>query len=483
MKISNSYAMLDGGFYEKINPIPVREPKMFLWNSTLAEQLKFLDLSEDSNILSQILSGNNLIPGSISIAMAYAGHQFGNFVPQLGDGRAHLIGETVDRYGKRMDIQLKGSGPTSFSRGGDGRCALGPAVREFIMSEALHALGVPTTRCLAVVTTGESVIREIPLPGAIVTRVASSHLRVGTFEYFAARSDQKSLMILADYAIERHYPELHKETANKYVLFLDKVIARQIHLIVEWMRIGFIHGVMNTDNTAISGETIDYGPCAMMGAYDPDTVFSSIDLHGRYSFGNQSYIVQWNMARLAESLLSLIDTNEARAVSIIEPFIVDFPERFKKVYMKMMGQKLGLFSMDYEDESLIVLFLELLKKKKMDYTISFYNLSCALTSKAVASSLKVELGEWYELWYNRVNRQKFTQKEIIALMRKNNPTVIPRNHHVESVIQSCLTTKTATAANEFLAVLRNPYQEVSQTKKYQDSGASEDACYKTFCGT
>tara|TARA_R110002110_G_scaffold415856_2_gene658413 strand:- start:14248 stop:15699 length:1452 start_codon:yes stop_codon:yes gene_type:complete len=483
MEVSNSYAMLGKAFYEVINPIPVREPKMFLWNSALAKKLELLDFSEHSEILPQIFSGNDLLPGSRPIATAYAGHQFGHFVPQLGDGRAHLIGETVDSAGKLMDIQLKGSGPTSFSRGGDGRCSLGPAIREFIMSEALHALGVPTTRCLAVVTTGEDVIRDVALPGAIVTRVASSHLRVGTFEYFATRGDKASLSLLTDYAIQRHYPELQNKVGNKYVLFLEKVIEQQINLVVSWMRIGFVHGVMNTDNTAISGETIDFGPCAMMGVYDPDTVFSSIDHHGRYSFGNQSYIAQWNMARLAECLLPLIDIDGAAAIDLIEPLILKFPERFNIAYMEMMGLKLGLFNFNSEDEVLVTLLVDLLKKKKMDYTIFFYNLTASLTSNSFESSLRSELGEWYDLWSNRIKIQNHTQEEIFDLMTKNNPVVIPRNHHVESIIQDCLTTRTVTTANEFLNVLRSPYQTIHQTEKYQDPGQSIDKDYQTFCGT
>jgi len=277
MKISNTYGCLDESFYERTNPVGVREPRLFLWNPDLARQLLMPeDLIEDANALANIFSGNRILPGSEPIAIAYAGHQFGHFVPQLGDGRAHLLGETLDRSEKRWDIQLKGSGPTSFSRGGDGRCALGPAMREFIMSEAMNALGIPTTRCLAVVTTGETVFREQPLTGAVVSRVASSHLRVGTFEFFAARGNLQALQALRDYTIERHYPEIGEKGADRCFALLAKVIDRQIHLVVEWMRVGFIHGVMNTDNTALSGETIDYGPCAMMSIYDPDTVFPGL---------------------------------------------------------------------------------------------------------------------------------------------------------------------------------------------------------------
>ncbi len=314
-----------------------------MWNSSLAEQLMIPnELKHDSVALAQAFSGNSIMPGSEPIATVYAGHQFGSFVPQLGDGRAHLLGEVLDQFGQRWDIQLKGSGRTSFSRGGDGRCALGPAVREFIMSEAMKALGIPTTRCLAVVTTGETVFRETTLPGAVVTRVASSHLRIGTFQFFAARGDHQALKTLCNYTIERHYPELQEEGQNQYVSFINKVIERQIQLVVEWMRVGFIHGVMNTDNTSLSGETIDYGPCAMMGIYDPQTVYSSIDTMGRYAFGNQPDILQWNIARFAECLLPLINADRNKAVDQVGPVIAEFPDRFEKEYMKMMGKKLGL---------------------------------------------------------------------------------------------------------------------------------------------
>lgn len=441
------------------------------------------DLTADVGALAQVFSGNQLIPGSAPIAMVYAGHQFGQFVPQLGDGRAHLIGEVIDQHDNRRDIQLKGSGRTAFSRDGDGRCALGPAVREFIMSEAMYALGVPTTRCLAVVTTGEQVYRQQPLPGAVVTRVAASHLRVGTFQYFAARGDQQALITLCNYAIERHYPELLTEATNKYASLLDNVIERQIRLVVDWMRVGFIHGVMNTDNTAISGETIDYGPCAMMSRYDPQTVFSSIDLQGRYAFGHQPNILQWNMARFAECLLPLIDSDHTKGVDIIEPLLIDFPERFKRSYLKMMGQKLGLIHVQDEDEQLIHSLLELLRNKKMDYTVTFHQLSSEMASELVASPLKRELGEWFNRWQKRILEQPSTRGEVLALMRQHNPVVIPRNHHVEEIIQSCMTTGSAAAAEQFLEVLRSPYEALSLTDQYQDPPSDGDACYQTFCGT
>ncbi len=484
MNFSNSYACLDEVFYERIRPTPVQDPQLFLWNSSLAEQLMIPnELKHDSVALAQAFSGNYILPGSEPIATVYAGHQFGSFVPQLGDGRAHLLGEVLDQFGQRWDIQLKGSGRTSFSRGGDGRCALGPAVREFIMSEAMKALGVPTTRCLAVVTTGETVFRETPLPGAVVTRVASSHLRIGTFQFFAARGDHQALKTLCNYTIERHYPELQEEGQNQYVPFINKVIERQIQLVVEWMRVGFIHGVMNTDNTSLSGETIDYGPCAMMGIYDPQTVYSSIDTMGRYAFGNQPEILQWNIARFAECLLPLINADRNKAVDQVGPVIAEFPDRFEKEYMKMMGKKLGLTFFKQEDQKLIVSVLNRLKDRSLDYTVTFDLLTKSLMSEAAASQMNNELGECFDLWQKRLSEQHAVSQKVQELMRQHNPVVIPRNHHVEEVIQECEQTGKATLAEKFLQVLRSPYEELAQTSEYQDPPSDGDKDYQTFCGT
>ncbi len=484
MNFSNSYARLDEVFYERTRPTPVRDPQLFLWNSSLAEQLMIPnELKHDSVALAQAFSGNYILPGSEPIATVYAGHQFGSFVPQLGDGRAHLLGDVLDQFGKRWDIQLKGSGRTSFSRRGDGRCALGPAVREFIMSEAMNALGVPTTRCLAVVTTGETVFRETPSPGAVVTRVASGHLRIGTFEFFAARGDHQALKTLCQYTIERHYPELQEEGQTQYVPFINKVIERQIQLVVEWMRVGFIHGVMNTDNTSLSGETIDYGPCAMMGIYDPQTVYSSIDTMGRYSFGNQPDILQWNIVRFVECLLPLINADRNKAVAQVEPVIAEFPERFEKEYMKMMGKKLGLTFFKQEDQNLIVSFLNRLKERSLDYTVTFDLLTKSLMSEAAASQMKNELEECFDLWQKRLSEQHAVSQEVQELMRQQNPMVIPRNHHVEEVIQECEQTGKATLAERFLQVLGSPYAELAQTSEYQDPPSDGDKNYQTFCGT
>ena len=484
MKFSNTYVCLDEVFYEKIRPTPVRDPQLLLWNPSLAEQLMIPnELKNDSVALAQVFSGNHILPGSEPIATTYAGHQFGHFVSQLGDGRAHLLGEVINQFGQRWDIQLKGSGRTSFSRGGDGRCSIGPAVREFIMSEAMNALGVSTTRCLAVVTTGEPVLRETSLPGAIVTRVASSHLRIGTFQFFSARGDHQSLKTLCDYSIERHYPELQEAGPDKYILLIDKVIERVIQLVVDWIRVGFIHGVMNTDNMSLSGETIDYGPCAMMGIYDPQTVHSSIDTMGRYAFGNQPEIAQWNIARFAECLLPFINADTTKAIDQVGPVITDFRDRFKKIYLKMMGRKLGLTSFRQEDQKLIFSVLKRLKERRLDYTVSFDLLTKSLMSEATAFQMKNELEDCFDLWQRRLNDQHETSQKVQELMRQHNPIVIPRNHHVESVIHECEQTGKATLAEKLLRVLRSPYEELALTSRYQDLPSDGDRDYQTFCGT
>jgi uncharacterized protein YdiU (UPF0061 family) len=486
MELSNSYASLPDAFHERTRPRPVRDPGLFLFNPSLARELLLPDeLAQDPVALAQILSGNEDLPGSEPLALAYAGHQFGHFVPQLGDGRAHLLGEVIDNVGGRRDIQLKGSGRTSFSRGGDGRCALGPAIREFIMSEALHALGVPTTRCLAVVTSGESVQRETPLPGAIVTRVASSHLRVGTFEFFAARQNHQALTTLCDYAIKRHYPELESELAgaDRYLGLLEQVIERQIQLVVEWMRIGFIHGVMNTDNTAISGETIDYGPCAMISGYDPRTVFSSIDVQGRYAFGNQPVVATWNLARFAECLLPLVASDATAAIDRVGPLIDGLQPRFEEAWLKTLQRKIGLSDPRPEDRQLVSALLEQLEARCLDYTTTFHRLGQSLTSEAAAHEVGGVLGGWFDRWQRRLADQAASPRETQALMQRHNPAVIPRNHHVEAVLRECTETLEVAAAERFLGVLRSPYEELPRTAQYQDPPADGDRGYQTFCGT
>jgi len=484
MTFSNSYVPLGEVFYETIRPKPVRNPKLFLWNNVLAEELGLpekLNLSKESR--ARLFAGNDMLPGLEPIALAYAGHQFGNFVPQLGDGRAHLLGETMDRLGAIRDIQLKGSGPTSFSRGGDGRCALGPAIREFVMSEAMHALGVPSSRSLAVVTTGEEVYRETPQPGAVVTRVASSHLRVGTFEYFAVRENHEALKKLADYAISRHYPEIEASGPERYLLLLEKVIQRQIELVTEWLRVGFIHGVMNTDNTAISGETIDFGPCAMMGSYHPETVFSSIDRQGRYAYGNQPAIAQWNMARFADTLLPLINSDEQLAIDAASSLIADFSGQFKERYLQMMADKLGLAEPSTQDNELIMSLLSRMEQQQLDYTITFDRLTRSFSSESDELIMGEELGDWYHQWRLMLENQPDTMKEIEERMRQANPLVIPRNHHMENVIRTCIERGEADAAEEFVKALSSPYTKTDKTWIFQDAPEDADEGYQTFCGT
>jgi uncharacterized protein YdiU (UPF0061 family) len=484
MLLANSYQNLGYIFYESVQPEPVKDPRLFLWNSQLSETLSLsqqLDLPPGE--LAQLFSGNKPLAPSSPIALAYAGHQFGHFVPQLGDGRAHLMGEIVDRSGERKDVQLKGSGVTSFSRNGDGRYALGPAIREYIMGEAMHALGIPTTRSLAVTTTGEPVYRETRQPGAVLTRIASSHLRVGTFEYFAARENRRAIEQLCDFAIERHYPELEQLGDERFLLFFDKVMERQINLVVEWLRVGFIHGVMNTDNTAISGETIDFGPCAMMGTYSPMTVFSSIDRDGRYAFGNQPAIVQWNMARFAETLLPLVDINERQAIDTMGSRLEAFSGLFKQRYLQMMGRKLGFSQIRSGDDVLIFGLLDRFEKKRYDYTTGFDRLTQALSSRSVEQGMRDEWGSWYSDWRQRLAASQEDNETIQTRMRQANPVVIPRNHHMERVIRESLESSDSSAAEAFLDVLRSPYSITGNTLQYQIVPEDADVGYQTFCGT
>jgi protein adenylyltransferase len=498
MQFSNTYVQLGKRFIDPCKPTPVKKPTLFLWNSRLANQLQIPQtLQDDAEELCQYFSGNQLLEGSEPLSAAYAGHQFGNFNPQLGDGRAHLLGELLDKNGKRWDLQLKGSGTSAFSRGGDGRCTLGAAVREFIMSEAMVALGVPTTQCLAVTLTGESVYRQQPQPGAVVTRVGSSHIRVGSFQFFSARGDIESLTALRDYTIDRHFDEINSLDGNRNVLLLDNAIEKQITLIVEWLRVGFIHGVMNTDNTALSGETIDFGPCAMLGIYDPRTVYSSIDHQGRYAFGNQANIALWNMTRFAESLLPLCCEESPAGSEESEPKIKEdlleqiqalingFSGRFEKAYSAMMAAKLGLIeARDGEgDGELILQLMDQLAQRKLDYTITFNRLTASLTDDAVHEQLLDQLEESYSVWRKRVLEQATAREEIQTSMRRQNPVVIPRNHHVEAVLKTCEETGRPDAALAFLDVLRSPYKETPQTRAYQDSAEDFDGDYQTFCGT
>ena len=484
MQLSNRYAALPEHFFERVPPVAAQNPTLALWNRELAARLQLpSELTEDEHQLAAVFAGNERLVGSEPIAVAYAGHQFGSFVPQLGDGRAHLLGELRDRDGRLFDVQLKGSGRTSFSRGGDGRCALGPALREYIMGEAMHGLGVPTTRSLAVVRTGQSVYREIELPGAVVTRVAASHLRVGTFEYFAVRKDTEALATLLEFAVERHDPDLGDlARGDKAVRFIDRVIERQIELVTHWMRVGFIHGVMNTDNTSISGETIDFGPCAMMGVFDPATVYSSIDRHGRYAYGNQPGIAAWNLARLAETLLPLVDDHQEAAVETVQPMITGFAARFETSWLAMMRAKLGLTGQAEDHHGLVTALLDRMHEKRLDYTITFVRLSEALAGET-ADELQADLGDWFTDWMAKVDAQPDARAGALEKMKAHNPRVIARNHHVEAALAAAVENDDLEPTRRFLKVLRTPYDTLETTAEYQDPPADGDRGYRTFCGT
>jgi uncharacterized protein YdiU (UPF0061 family) len=485
MKIINQFAELGNQFSRQSVPQKPQLPQLLLWNDGLAKQLG-LNLNEAQK--TAYFSGQQLLPGSQPVAMAYSGHQFGQFNPQLGDGRAHLLGELIDKHGQIQDLQLKGSGQTPFSRNGDGKCGIKPAVREYIMSEAMHALGVPTTRCLAVVTTGESIYRQTSTPGAVVTRVASSHLRVGTFEYFAARQMQAEIKTLADLTLTRHFPEIDQSNEIKYLDLLTQVIDKQIKLVTEWMRVGFIHGVMNTDNTLLSGATIDYGPCAMMGVYDPATVFSSIDHNGRYAFGNQAPIAQWNMARLAECLLPLIAEDQQQAIDMVMPLITGFTEKFNQAFKQMMANKLGFKQASDAVNDLQQQLLELMFKHQLDYTQTFVQLqdSLDLTADHPVTSipkLHANLAQWQQTWCKLLQASDIKQADAKQCMQQHNPLVIPRNHHVEKILQQVETSGAADAVMPFLAVLKEPYSVTQNIGLYQDTSPNDDLNYQTFCGT
>jgi len=475
----NSYARLPENMLSRLAPAPVRKPNLIILNHALSKKLG-LDFSTltDEHIAS-IFAGNLLPKGSEPIAQAYAGHQFGHFT-MLGDGRAIVMGEHITPDNKRVDIQFKGSGQTPYARGADGKAALGPMLREYIISEAMNALNIPTTRSLAVVTTGENVFRETPLLGAILTRVASSHIRVGTFQYVAMSGDLQTLKVLVDYAIDRHYPNLKGEK-NPALALLKAVMEKQIKLIINWMRVGFIHGVMNTDNMAISGETIDYGPCAFMDAYDPETVFSSIDHNGRYAYFNQPGITKWNLARFAETLLPLIDKNKDKAIKIATEIINNFGEIYKKNWLEMMRKKLGLIGEKNNDEKLINDLLSLLHEQKADYTNTF----CSLMNEDVQNDKifnNKEFIDWHQKWKECLAKNNNSTEESLKLMRSVNPIVIPRNHKVEEVLEAA-NKDDLNPFHDFLKVLEKPYENQIKTNNYQSPAPPSEKKYQTFCGT
>lgn len=476
----NSYLQLPSIFYQKQQPSAVKNPNIVLFNDALATVLglKIKVLKKQG---SQFLAGNLLINGSEPIAQAYAGHQFGHF-NMLGDGRAILLGEHITPHHQRVDIQLKGAGRTPYSRSGDGRAALGPMLREYIISEAMHALGIPSTRSLAVVTTGESVYRENTYPGAVLTRVAASHIRVGTFQFAAATQNLQQLQALADYSIQRHFPTI-ANAENPYLELLRQAIDLQASLIAKWMHVGFIHGVMNTDNMSICGETIDYGPCAFMNAYHPETVFSSIDTDGRYAYGNQPKIAHWNLIRLAESLLPLIHTSEEKSIELVTECLNAFPNQFLAYWLAGMRKKLGIFNAEENDTQLAEDLLMLMQKNKSDFTNTFRwlaNEAIENTALSQGSGFK----NWHALWKARLSRQNETFADSVVLMQSVNPTVIPRNHLLEQALNAAVADNDTSLLIKLLSVVSNPYTDLEHPAQYtQAPEPLFDAQYKTFCGT
>ncbi|MEM9330322.1 MAG: YdiU family protein [Pseudomonadota bacterium] len=483
----NTFARSLEGFYIPVDGHQVPNPRMLHINEALATEL---GLSTDflcSENSVEILAGKVKPEDTVTLAQAYAGHQFGAFSPSLGDGRAMLLGEIIDINGNRRDLQLKGSGPTPFSRNGDGKAALGPVLREYLISEAMHAFGVPTTRSLAAVTTGENVFRETALTGAVLTRVASSHLRVGTFQFFAARGQGEQVQKLADYAIERHFPKLIDQP-DRYLRFLQSVIAKQIDLIASWMSIGFVHGVMNTDNMTISGETIDYGPCAFMDTYRSDAVFSSIDEMGRYAYNMQPLILPWNLARLAECLLPLLNPNDKdAAIEVATTEINAIPQAYEKVWLEKFAAKLGIFHVTEEDKELIQELLEIMEAEKADFTASFRKLSGVLLGDennflAQFNTLS-SAHEWLETWKARLKTENKAIDDHIKRMDTTNPIYIPRNDLVEEALTAAEVASDLNPFRKLLAVVSKPFDRQSGAERYEVGASADARPYVTYCGT
>ncbi|MBU5484437.1 YdiU family protein [Clostridium sp. MSJ-11] len=480
LNLENSYASLPKMFFSRQSPSHVPSPKLAVLNYPLIESLGLNAKALESDDGVDILAGNRIPEGAIPLAQAYAGHQFGHFT-MLGDGRALLIGEHITPIGERFDIQLKGSGRTPYSRGGDGKASLGPMLREYIISEAMNALDIPTTRSLAVVTTGESIIRERNLPGAILTRIASSHIRVGTFQYVSQWGTVEELKALADYTLQRHFKE-GEDKENPYLSLLQEVIKNQAELIAKWQLVGFIHGVMNTDNMTISGETIDYGPCAFMDVYDPGTVFSSIDTYGRYAYGNQPNIAAWNLARFAETLLPLLHSDEDEALNLAQNAISNFANLYKNNWLSGMRAKLGIFNEEPEDEYLIEDLLSTMQKHGADYTNTFR----ALTSdnrKDTALFGATEFDKWYELWQERLARQEESKGASKQLMQSSNPSIIPRNHRVEEALEAAVTKGDYSVMERLVNALSKPHVYSKEQDYYSTLPEPSTCPYRTYCGT
>ena len=482
----NSFACSLEGFFVSCDAEPAVAPKLLKLNHALAEELGLDPVALDSEAGLAIFSGNAVPEGSHTLAQAYAGHQFGGFSPQLGDGRALLLGEVIDTQKRRYDIQLKGSGRTPFSRGGDGKAALGPVLREYLIAEGMHALGISTTRALAAVSTGENVYREIPLPGAILTRVAASHIRVGTFQYGAARGEVDKVRALADYTILRHYPEI-ADAENPYLEFFVAVTDSQAALVASWMNIGFIHGVMNTDNMTISGETIDYGPCAFMNRYSPGTVFSSIDQHGRYAYANQPEILVWNLARLAETLIPFVDPDKNRAIELLTETIDCIKPLYESHWLAGMKSKIGLSTKGSQDEQLITDLLSTMAEGQADFTLVFRRLAQVLRGESgpVRNLFKDPgaLDLWVQRWQERLEQEGISKEAIAESMDRSNPVYIPRNHKVEEALSAAVQHEDMAPFTKLLTVLNHPFDETSGNEAYAEPPPVSNIPYKTFCGT
>ena len=472
--------------YKESNPVPALSPKMLLFNESLAKEMNLHYLIENSSECLDILSGNKIIKNSRPIALAYSGHQFGHFNSNLGDGRALLLGETLDQQGNLKDIQLKGSGRTPFSRRGDGKSALGPVLREYLISESMHILGIPTTRSLAAINTGEKVHRDEETYGGIMTRVASSHIRIGSFEYAYKNKDISVVKDLADYSISRHYPNT-ASLDNPYLAFFAAVCNEQASLVASWMTVGFIHGVMNTDNMAISGETIDYGPCAFMDAYNPATVFSSIDVNSRYAYGNQPAILTWNLTRLAETLIPLVNKDKDESIKLLTEVLQLIKPVYTNYWLSLMRSKIGLSKEEQNDIELITNLLEIMEEEKADFTNSFRLLSKALIGdtqsirKLFNNSRRFD--GWMMIWQERISQEGVAEEKIATSMNKINPIYIPRNHKVEEVLKAAVNENDMKPFSSLYSILQNPYKEIIGLESFSEPAPESNIPYKTFCGT
>jgi len=487
---ANSYARLPAHFHAQVMPTAVARPRLLLFNAPLAAELGITTDAVDDDTLAQVFAGNCLPEGAEPISTIYAGHQFGGFSPQLGDGRAILLGEVIDVHGRRRDIQLKGAGRTPYSRRGDGRAAIGPVLREYIVSEAMHALGIPTTRALAAVATGEPVYREERLPGAVLTRVAASHIRVGTFQLFASRGDNDAVRLLAEHAIERHYPEL-RDTPRPCLGLLQQFARRHAQLVARWMSVGFIHGVMNTDNMSISGETIDYGPCAFLESYDPNAVFSAIDEGGRYAYANQPWAAQWNLARFAETLIPVIDDELSLATEAAQAVIDDFPRQFEAAWLAAMRAKLGLVQVRDGDADLIGALLDAMHTGKADFTLTFRGLGAAAErlGSPPGASPRAQFADpaafdhWAQDWQRRLHEEDTPAGHRFAAMQACNPARIPRNHRIEQAIRAAIDDGDIAPARQLLAALGRPFDDLPSFAPYDSPARDDERVTRTFCGT